>query len=105
MGCDYYIITSLEIEYNNDEKKVIEISKDKGYIFNDNTDVWDVIEARARRKVVYENRVWLNNYYDFIENTRIKCEYVEDGVYHNSIKIEMSDVKKITEVVDGIPRW
>jgi hypothetical protein len=108
MGCDYYLITSLEIEYTNGTKRLVEISKIGQYIFTDNTDntdVWNAIEARVRRKIVYENGVWLNTYYNYIANTNIKCEYVEDGIFYNSIKVEMNNVKKITEIVDGIPRW
>jgi hypothetical protein len=82
MGCDYYIIHSLVIEYNDYEKKYITIKEERGYVGGDET-IEESMNRRYYSEIIYENGNWifsndeLEDLYNYIlENNDVSLYYV-----------------------------
>lgn len=101
MGCDYYIVKILEVNYLNDnENEVIELDTQRCYfnevdfdsIDSDDTDYEDeyykkYLEVHYKPRVLFENNKW--------KNEKIKAKY-EDFVLSKKISkdIFLSVIKK-----------
>jgi hypothetical protein len=96
MGCDYYITTYLVIEYNNNEKKHILLSKlPRWFYFTPNHDKplyyyeREEIEKETETKILYENGNWINNHY---------------GNNYDYYLEDKTNVKTVKKVVSGYSR-
>jgi hypothetical protein len=100
MGCDYYMITKLVIEYkyidNNGEskKEEIEISTDRCYLFHDYT-IDQLIDMNSYEETIYNDN-WLIRNEDLIE----LYEYVLE-----QNNINMYDISSIKKVKTGKTRY
>lgn len=104
MGCDYYIITELEIVFKTLPKKIIEIDRQRGYNdyefnsdYEDNEDSPYKIKSEDKVKLLF-----LNNSKDsksngmwFIKNKNS----IDDYIYMlDQEHINLNDVHQITKI-------
>jgi hypothetical protein len=66
MGCDYYIIKQLEIYYSEDDINIIEIYRQRGYIYTYDSDKEDYMEdhlsVQYEPKILFEHGKWKSDY-------------------------------------------
>lgn len=95
MGCDYYLITRLDVLYTNDKKEEdlieIEISRDRMYSWASESDTYTSSEMYAKEKeshesliCVYENHTWLiknasriQDYRDLLSENKVNLDQVK----------------------------
>jgi hypothetical protein len=109
MGCDYYIVKSLYIYYDNDKCWICSLSTERGYYyFNYDEDADDYeykrikyidtcLTPQMKPIVIYENdsfnkEIFETKYKTLIENEMNKCD------------IKWSDVNKIMKMEDRYER-
>jgi hypothetical protein len=96
MGCDFYIITGLDIDFTHDnEKNYIQLNRDCGYIWGDKS-VDECIGRYCSRDIIYEDGKWLIHDEDMIE------------LYHYVLEkndVNLYNVVRITKVKTGEKRY
>lgn len=85
MGCDYYIIKYLEITLRNSDIRLIEVERERGYIFNVPSDAEEDeyekikeehLKVEYKPKVLYLEGKWKsvgikNKYEKYLENLNL----------------------------------
>jgi len=108
MGCDYYIVTALEVFYEN-TKDFFVIEKEKGYYIevdgeeNMTEEEYDNCEEKygsnfiEKTKEIYSNGKWVDDIDEINLSFSIEGQILNVSQYHSSRskEINLNEVKKI----------